>query len=568
MRLTLDTNVIIDGVLDEMSAPARLIGLVLEGSHEALVSEEIVREYRRMIRSQVHNSVYTKKIDKFLICACYIDPRPVDVPIDDEDDRKFLEVAHGGDADLLVTRDAHLLDIKRISSTRIVTPQEAIDIIESDIHDDSSSWQRFARDIGIGVAVMVFFGLFPATVFGTTSQEYQKQLDEKKQAIAKLDEQIRSLRSQRTVAKSDAEIISGNLDLLQKEFDRLSLELGQTSIRLNQTKRQQDQIEGDIGTLNKAVGESRARLKNLVRALYEKEQKSLVRLFFERLSLSDVFMNRAIYRELQARTVALVRQMKQQETDLTSKRNELDQHEQDLGKLEQLLSDQTDVLAQSRAERAEFYHKKREEQKEYEHLIAEAKKARAEIDLNLYRVESSNVQVVLTDAFDMAKFASISTGVRAAILLAVLKVESNLGNNVGTGRFPDDMHPGSRDAFVRITKKLGMDPLTVPVARKPSNGRGWGGAMGPAQIMPATWETIEQRLSQITGKDRVNPFDLADAFVATAVFLAERGAAQPTGEREAIGRYVAGPNWNYYSWYIDKVFAVASEYERALSSRT
>ena len=84
--------------------------------------------------------------------------------------------------------------------------------------------------------------------------------------------------------------------------------------------------------------------------------------------------------------------------------------------------------------------------------------------------------------------------------------------------------------------------------------------MGPAQIMPQTWEGLETRIGQLMGKIIPNPYELADAFVGTAVMLADRGAADPAREREAIGRYIAGPNWEYYGWYIDRVLAVATEY--------
>jgi len=162
----------------------------------------------------------------------------------------------------------------------------------------------------------------------------------------------------------------------------------------------------------------------------------------------------------------------------------------------------------------------------------------------------------------MAKFAGSVTGVRPALIMAVLKVETNVGTNLGSGVFPDDMHPGSRDAFLRITKKLGLDPQKAPISRRPRSMKGWGGAMGPAQVLPATWESIEGRIEQLMKKKPVNPYELSDAFVATAVFLADRGAANKANEYEAVNRYIAGPNWQYYTWYGDKVLAVAKEYEQ------
>ncbi|MEK7556796.1 MAG: hypothetical protein AAB538_02350, partial [Patescibacteria group bacterium] len=95
-------------------------------------------------------------------------------------------------------------------------------------------------------------------------------------------------------------------------------------------------------------------------------------------------------------------------------------------------------------------------------------------------------------------------------------------------------------------------------------GYGWGGAMGPAQIMPETWERIEGRVSSLMGKPAPNPYELTDAFVATALLLADKGAGNPAQEYEAVNRYLAGPNWQRFTWYGDRVLAVAKEYEKEI----
>ena len=45
-----------------------------------------------------------------------------DVPIDDPDDRKFLEAAAGGEVDFLVTNDDHLLSVGYLGRTEILAP--------------------------------------------------------------------------------------------------------------------------------------------------------------------------------------------------------------------------------------------------------------------------------------------------------------------------------------------------------------------------------------------------------------------------------------------------------------
>ncbi len=200
------------------------------------------------------------------------------------------------------------------------------------------------------------------------------------------------------------------------------------------------------------------------------------------------------------------------------------------------------------------------QQKKVVGLISEAEQARKEISEKLFSLKNSGISMSLTDALEIAKFAGKVTGVRPALLLGVLKIESNLGTNVGSGRYPDDIHPLHREAFLRVIKKLGLNPDNAPVSAKPKSYAGWGGAMGPGQIMPGIWESVESSVAELTGRTLSSPYNLQDAFVATAIILRNSGASSGN-EYEAVNRYFAGGNWQRFTWYGDRVLAVAKEYE-------
>lgn len=391
------------------------------------------------------------------------------------------------------------------------------------------------------------------------------EITSKEQEIADINEKIKALRQQRDTTAEQAAQIANQVAELQAQLQKTQLQLQQTTLTIKKVQSQQEETTTTITTLQQEIESERQQLKNLIRQLYQKEQESYIRIFFDSFSLSEVLAERALYEELQQRANASIKALKQKEADLNQKQQDLDQQAQDLGQLEDMLAQQKQEAAAQKSAQDQFLQAKKEQQAAFENRIKEAEQAREEIKQQIFRIQGSGdkqVEVSLNNAYDMARHAHKLTGVPPALLLAVLKVESNVGNNIGNGRFPDDMHPQSRDAFIRITAKLGLDPATAQISRRPASGKGWGGAMGAAQIMPATWEGIEPRLEQLLGKSPVNPYELTDAFVATAIFLADRGAADPARTRETVGRYIAGPNWQYYGWYIDKVMAVAREYEQ------
>jgi len=159
-------------------------------------------------------------------------------------------------------------------------------------------------------------------------------------------------------------------------------------------------------------------------------------------------------------------------------------------------------------------------------------------------------------ALAYANEASAKTGVRPAVILGILTIESNLGENQGTGTWTADMHP-TRDVpiFKDITTRLGLNPDDMPVSARPcskaerdrvgpgvSCGYGWGGAMGPSQFIPSTWILYEKRIAAMSGSNPPSPWNARDAIFATALLMKDNGADAGTRSAEKLAalRYLAG----------------------------
>jgi len=167
------------------------------------------------------------------------------------------------------------------------------------------------------------------------------------------------------------------------------------------------------------------------------------------------------------------------------------------------------------------------------------------------------------DFNNLKKMQEIQT---RALLLAMLKKESEWGTNVGRGTWRQDMHPRDQNAFLAITKELNLNPDLTPVSRKPSYG--WGGAMGPAQFLPNTWLAYKDEIARLTGHNPPNPWDIGDAFMACAIKLRDAGAAAQTyrAEWKAAQIYFAGRRWNNprYYFYGDSVMELANKFQHQI----
>ncbi len=393
--------------------------------------------------------------------------------------------------------------------------------------------------------------VFAATV---TQADIDAQIADRQKEINEVNKKIEELSAKRNATAEEAEAIAIAIEQLKAQLVKAEKELAKTQATITKVNITKEQTTEDAAALEKDITVKRSELTSLVRRLYEYEAEPIMRIFFNSESLSDVLVRREEYKTLQERAVGVIAEMHGKSDELSKKRESLEQQAEDLGQLQVLLDAQADDLADKKDTQRKFLAEKKQKQLEFENLIIEAKAAREEINKSIFTLQSGKVSVSLNTAVDMAKFASKVTGVRAAIIIAVLKIESGVGSNLGSGSYPDSIaSQKNRDAFLRITKKLNLDPYKTPLSRS--------GAMGPAQIMPTTWEGMEPRIGQLMGKAIVNPYELADAFVATGVFLADKGATSPARELEALQRYVGGIYWEGQSWYSSKVMAVAKEYE-------
>jgi membrane-bound lytic murein transglycosylase B len=66
--------------------------------------------------------------------------------------------------------------------------------------------------------------------------------------------------------------------------------------------------------------------------------------------------------------------------------------------------------------------------------------------------------------------------------------------------------------------------------------------MGPSQFIPSTWALYESRLSRALGVGTPNPWNAKDAIMATAMYMADIGAAggSYSAERNAACKYYSG----------------------------
>jgi putative PIN family toxin of toxin-antitoxin system len=130
VRIVLDTNVLVSALLRQGSVPDQVVGLVLAGRCGLIVDSRIMAEYRAVLaRPEVGFPV--AEIEAFLTFVAraeWVVADPLDLPLPDETDRPFLEVAVAGGADALVTGNPRHFRIRGARlDLAVLTPRGLLD---------------------------------------------------------------------------------------------------------------------------------------------------------------------------------------------------------------------------------------------------------------------------------------------------------------------------------------------------------------------------------------------------------------------------------------------------------
>jgi putative PIN family toxin of toxin-antitoxin system len=136
MRLVLDTNVVASGLLWD-GRPARLIDAARNGEFELFTSRMLLAELTRILRRVKFSKAIAAagiSLDDLVLgyaeLAMLVTPASILPTVRaDPDDNHVLACALAAEADLIVSGDAHLLNLKAFHRIPIITAAEAVNRI-------------------------------------------------------------------------------------------------------------------------------------------------------------------------------------------------------------------------------------------------------------------------------------------------------------------------------------------------------------------------------------------------------------------------------------------------------
>ncbi len=390
-----------------------------------------------------------------------------------------------------------------------------------------------------------------------------------------------------TKTEQEKRNLQNKIYVLRKQIENLNYKIYKGNLTIRDLGFQITDTQSSIEKISLRIEGSKSQLVGILRTIYEEEQKSLIEIIFEG-DISNFFDNLTYLESLNAKLQDVLENTKDLKTYLKSKKNQLGEEKDDLEKTVQIQELQKQESAESKKEQEYFLKLTEQEYQKYLKQREETEKTVVGIRERIFELIGVPEAPTFGEAYEIAKYASDTTGIRPALLLAVLTQESRIGKNVGqcylkntkTGdgiyiksgnTAPRTMSPTQIPYFLQVIEEvnkdrgLARDPFEMPVScamyyqGKPY---GWGGAMGPAQFIPTTWQKLGYgaKVKEITGKT-ADPWDIKDAFLATAVYLKDLGGIH--SEFLAVMRYFSGYSWREWEeFYGNSVLNIAADYEK------
>ena len=324
--------------------------------------------------------------------------------------------------------------------------------------------------------------------------------------------------------------LQGDVTGLNAQIKQAEAQIKQKNLAISKLSSEIKAKTARIGELSNHLEQSLESLASLLRQKDEMDHVSLVTLALGAEDFSTFFAEADTILKLQGLLEENIDELKGVKAETEQERTALAEKQDAEIDARYVVETKKQQVAKSENEKQKLLAITKNQESEYQKVLAERQRRAEAIRSALFDLRDS-AGIPFGTALDYATFAGEKTGVRTAVILAILSQESDLGKNVGscyvtdlttgagvgknTGKaFSNTMKvPRDTAPFERITKALGLTWATTPISC-PASG-GYGGAMGPSQFIPSTWELFTPRLKTALSTSEPNPWDAKHAIMAT-----------------------------------------------------
>lgn len=385
------------------------------------------------------------------------------------------------------------------------------------------------------------YPVFPASA-DQALQNAQADRDRLQSELSNLEQEIAQKQQELNAQKGQSVSLSRDIAILTTQIKKSKLDIQAKNLVIKKLGGEITQKNQTINTLISKIDSEKESLAQLIRKDREMDEKSFISLVLSKDSISDAYGDIDTFSSIKRGIKKSVDEINGIKTETESEKKDLEKKKDQATDVKVQLENTKKQVETNEAEKQTLLTISKNKESEYQKVLADKAKRRAEILAMLFNLRDVSA-IPFGKALEYANAASKISNVSPAFILAIITQESNLGTDQGscyvtnmvTGEgvssksnktYKNVMKP-TRDIgpFTDITLALGRDPaktlVSCPIAS--AGASSWGGAMGPAQFIPSTWKGMAAKVANALGIKAADPWNPRDAFMASALFLADLG---------------------------------------------
>jgi len=407
-----------------------------------------------------------------------------------------------------------------------------------------------------------------ANIAGESHAQLQADLDACTADIAKWTDILNSTKANTASYQTEVAALTAQINAAQANIKAKNIAIANLGSDISAKQSQINTLQGQLDADTASLGE-------LIRKTNEIDSFTLADAILSSQTLSDFFSDSDAYSTISNSIENVQNDLLGVKAQTQSQKDALNQQLSATADAKAAIQAAQAKVEQSQAEQKVLLAQSQSEEATYASVVA-AKQAKADqIRAALFSLRDT-AAIPFGTALEYAQIAQKATGVDPAFLLAIMTQESNLGSNVGKCNLPTSpasqiwsaIMPGptayqnylndgkscgphaatpcsSRDdqtPYKAIVASLNLSVTSMPLSCPIVSAGPWGGAMGPAQFIPSTWQLFTARITAATGDAAPDPWDAKDAFTAAAFYLSDLGAGTGSysAEENAACKYYTG----------------------------
>jgi murein DD-endopeptidase MepM/ murein hydrolase activator NlpD len=244
------------------------------------------------------------------------------------------------------------------------------------------------------IGIFLFCALVGVAAFSApqasaeTAAELREKITASKNALAQIEREIAQFQVQLQEVGAEKSTLQSAIRELELSAGKLQAEIRETQQKIDTADLEITELTGEIATMEERVAESKEAIATYVQAIDQLENESMVELLLAHETLADVWRAAEEYvlvSESLAEHVQLLEGVKE-EREVA--KNETEEKKKALEAFENELSGERSALETARSEKDALLSKTKNEEAQYQQLLAEKRAARVAFEKQVSEYES------------------------------------------------------------------------------------------------------------------------------------------------------------------------------------